>query len=57
VAGSGRVSCIAEDIKINGITREIMQAALIQLAKSLHILGLRTGHPGARTEFSEFAPP
>ncbi len=59
VAGSEQgVTALQMDIKINGITREIMQAALIQAREGrLHILGLmRQAMPGARTEVSEFAP-
>ncbi|HEK1039393.1 TPA: polyribonucleotide nucleotidyltransferase [Proteus mirabilis] len=59
VAGSRNgVSALQMDIKIEGITREIMQVALNQ-AKSarLHILGVMESaisHP--RAEISEFAP-
>jgi len=59
VAGSEQgVTALQMDIKINGITREIMQAALIQAREGrLHILGLmKQAMPGARTEVSEFAP-
>jgi polyribonucleotide nucleotidyltransferase len=46
------------DIKINGITREIMQAALAQAREGrMHILGLmKQAMPQGRTEVSEFAP-
>ena len=52
------VTALQMDIKINGITREIMQAALIQAREGrMHILGLmKQAVPQARTEVSEFAP-
>jgi polyribonucleotide nucleotidyltransferase len=52
------VTALQMDIKINGITREIMQAALIQAREGrMHILGLmKQAMPNARTEVSEFAP-
>jgi polyribonucleotide nucleotidyltransferase len=59
VAGSETgVTALQMDIKINGITKEIMQAALIQAREGrLHILGLmKNALPEARTEVSEFAP-
>jgi polyribonucleotide nucleotidyltransferase len=59
VAGSETgVTALQMDIKINGITREIMQAALSQAREGrMHILGLmKDAMPGARTEVSEFAP-
>ncbi len=59
VAGSEQgVTALQMDIKINGITREIMQAALTQAREGrLHILGLmKQAMPGARVEVSEFAP-
>lgn len=59
VAGSETgVTALQMDIKINGITREIMQAALTQAREGrLHILGLmKQSMPNARTEVSEFAP-
>ncbi|MGB8516310.1 MAG: polyribonucleotide nucleotidyltransferase, partial [Gallionella sp.] len=59
VAGSETgVTALQMDIKINGITREIMQAALTQAREGrLHILGLmKQAMPTARTELSEFAP-
>ena len=59
VAGSETgVTALQMDIKINGITREIMQAALVQAREGrLHILGLmKQSMPSARTEVSEFAP-
>ena len=59
VAGSETgVTALQMDIKINGITREIMQAALSQAREGrMHILGLmKAAMPNARTEVSEFAP-
>ena len=59
VAGSETgVTALQMDIKINGITREIMQAALIQAREGrMHILGLmKQAMPQARTEVSDFAP-
>ncbi|MFZ5523912.1 MAG: polyribonucleotide nucleotidyltransferase [Pseudomonadota bacterium] len=59
VAGSETgVTALQMDIKINGITREIMQAALTQAREGrLHILGLmKQALPQARTEVSDFAP-
>ncbi|MFZ2541588.1 MAG: polyribonucleotide nucleotidyltransferase [Gallionella sp.] len=59
VAGSETgVTALQMDIKINGITREIMQAALTQAKEGrLHILGLmKQALPQARTEVSDFAP-
>jgi polyribonucleotide nucleotidyltransferase len=52
------VTALQMDIKINGITREIMQAALTQAREGrMHILGLmKQAMPNARTEVSEFAP-
>lgn len=52
------VTALQMDIKINGITRDIMQAALIQAREGrMHILGLmKQAMPNARTEVSEFAP-
>ena len=52
------VTALQMDIKINGITREIMQAALTQAQEGrMHILGLmKQAMPNARTEVSEFAP-
>src|SRR3546814_17525429 len=46
------------DIKIQGITREIMQVALAQAKEGrLHILGkMKESIEGSRTELSEFAP-
>ncbi|NOU01500.1 MAG: polyribonucleotide nucleotidyltransferase [Gallionella sp.] len=59
VAGSETgVTALQMDIKINGITREIMQAALAQAREGrMHILGLmKQAMPQGRTEVSEFAP-
>jgi polyribonucleotide nucleotidyltransferase len=59
VAGSETgVTALQMDIKINGITREIMQAALAQAREGrMHILGLmKQAMPEGRTEVSEFAP-
>jgi len=59
VAGSETgVTALQMDIKINGITKEIMQAALSQAREGrMHILGLmKQAMPDARTEVSEFAP-
>ena len=52
------VTALQMDIKINGITREIMQAALTQAKEGrLHILSLmKQALPQARTEVSDFAP-
>jgi len=59
VAGSETgITALQMDIKINGITRDIMQAALTQAREGrMHILGLmKQSMPQARTEVSEFAP-
>jgi len=59
VAGSeSGVTALQMDIKINGITREIMHAALTQAREGrMHILGLmKQAMPQARTEVSDFAP-
>ena len=59
VAGSETgVTALQMDIKINGIAREIMQAALTQAREGrMHILGLmKQAMPQARTEVSDFAP-
>ncbi|MBK9160203.1 MAG: polyribonucleotide nucleotidyltransferase [Nitrosomonadales bacterium] len=59
VAGTeSGVTALQMDIKINGITRDIMQAALAQAREGrMHILGLmKQAMPNARTEVSEFAP-
>ncbi|CAH0349358.1 polyribonucleotide nucleotidyltransferase [Aquabacterium sp. CECT 9606] len=59
VAGTtGGVTALQMDIKIQGITKEIMQVALAQAKEArLHILGKMTeAMSGANTEVSEFAP-
>ncbi len=59
VAGSDRgVTALQMDIKINGITKEIMQVALSQAREGrMHILGLmKQAVPGSREELSAFAP-
>lgn len=59
VAGTADgVTALQMDIKIQGITKEIMQVALAQAKEGrLHILGKMQGAiSGARTELSEFAP-
>ncbi len=59
VAGTTNgVTALQMDIKIQGITKEIMQVALAQAREArLHILGLMKGAMGeARTEVSTFAP-
>jgi len=52
------VTALQMDIKINGITRDIMQAALIQAREGrMHILGLmKQAIPQARSELSSYAP-
>ncbi len=59
VAGSSTgVTALQMDIKIQGITREIMQVALAQAREArLHILGLmQQAVGGARAEVSQYAP-
>ncbi len=59
VAGSENgVTALQMDIKINGITREIMEAALAQARTGrLHILGIMNKEmSGPRTEMSDYAP-
>jgi len=59
VAGTDAgVTALQMDIKINGITREIMEAALTQAKEGrMHILGLmKQAMPQARVEVSEYAP-
>ncbi len=59
VAGSETgVTALQMDIKINGITRDIMQAALTQAREGrMHILGLmKQAMPQARGEVSTYAP-
>src|SRR3546814_272909 len=52
------ITALQMDIKIQGITREIMQVALAQAKEGrLHILGkMKEALDGSRTELSEFAP-
>jgi polyribonucleotide nucleotidyltransferase len=52
------VTALQMDIKIQGITKEIMQVALAQAKEArLHILGkMVEAVAGAKTELSEFAP-
>jgi len=52
------ITALQMDIKINGITRDIKQAALTQAREGrMHILGLmKQAMPQARVEVSEFAP-
>ncbi|OZB76156.1 MAG: polyribonucleotide nucleotidyltransferase, partial [Thiomonas sp. 14-64-326] len=59
VAGSASgVTALQMDIKIQGITREIMQVALAQAREArMHILGvMQQAVGGAREEVSQFAP-
>ena len=59
VAGTeAGVTALQMDIKINGITRDIMQAALTQAREGrMHILGLmKQAMPQARGEVSTYAP-
>jgi polyribonucleotide nucleotidyltransferase len=59
VAGSERgISALQMDIKINGITREIMHAALSQAREGrMHILGImKQAMPQVRSEVSAHAP-
>ena len=59
VAGSEQgITALQMDIKINGITRDIMQAALIQAREGrLHILGImKQAMPMVREAVSEHAP-
>ncbi len=59
VAGTtAGVTALQMDIKIQGITKEIMQVALAQAKEArLHILGVMTDALGsANTEVSQFAP-
>ena len=59
VAGTtGGITALQMDIKIQGITKEIMQVALAQAKEArLHILGkMSEAMAGANTEVSEFAP-
>lgn len=59
VAGTqSGITALQMDIKIQGITKEIMQVALAQAREGrLHILNeMRAALEGSRTELSEFAP-
>ena len=59
VAGTENgITALQMDIKIQGITKEIMQVALAQAKEGrMHILGLmQESSTGARTEVSAFAP-
>jgi polyribonucleotide nucleotidyltransferase len=59
VAGTVQgITALQMDIKIQGITKEIMQVALAQAKEGrLHILGkMKEAIDGSRTELSEFAP-
>jgi polyribonucleotide nucleotidyltransferase len=59
VAGSDKgITALQMDIKINGITKEIMQVALSQAKEGrLHILGImKEAMPAVRPEVSDFAP-
>jgi polyribonucleotide nucleotidyltransferase len=59
VAGSDAgITALQMDIKINGITKDIMQAALSQAKEGrMHILGLmKEAMPASRSEVSDFAP-
>jgi polyribonucleotide nucleotidyltransferase len=59
VAGTeGGITALQMDIKIQGITKEIMQVALAQAKDArLHILGIMNGSmAGAREEVSTYAP-
>ncbi|HLR12637.1 MAG TPA: polyribonucleotide nucleotidyltransferase [Burkholderiaceae bacterium] len=59
VAGTEKgITALQMDIKIQGITREIMEVALEQAREGrLHILGeMQKALEGSRTELSEYAP-
>jgi polyribonucleotide nucleotidyltransferase len=59
VAGTERgITALQMDIKIQGITREIMKVALDQAKEGrMHILGImKQAIPGPRQELSDFAP-
>ena len=59
VAGTDRgVTALQMDIKINGITKDIMKVALDQAREGrMHILGLmKSAVPGPRHELSTYAP-
>ena len=58
VAGTDAgVTALQMDIKINGITKEIMQAALAQAKEArMHILGIMKGAVSGSGEMSAYAP-
>jgi len=59
VAGTERgITALQMDIKIEGITKEIMQVALAQAREGrMHILGImKQALEGSRAEISSFAP-
>ncbi len=59
VAGTDKgITALQMDIKINGITQEIMKVALDQAREGrMHIIGLmKTAVPGPREELSTYAP-
>jgi polyribonucleotide nucleotidyltransferase len=59
VAGTANgITALQMDIKIQGITKEIMQVALAQAKEGRqHILGeMQKAMPHVRTELSDFAP-
>ncbi|KAB2322314.1 polyribonucleotide nucleotidyltransferase [Betaproteobacteria bacterium SCN1] len=58
VAGTDNgVTALQMDIKINGITKEIMQAALAQAKEArMHILGIMKGAVSGSGEMSAYAP-
>jgi len=59
VAGTERgITALQMDIKINGITKEIMQVALDQAKEGrMHILGIMKGSiPNPRSDISAYAP-
>ena len=59
VAGTANgITALQMDIKIQGITKEIMQVALAQAKEGrVHILGkMQEAMPNGRTELSDFAP-
>src|SRR3954454_2609457 len=59
VAGTaGGITALQMDIKIQGITKEIMQVALAQAKEGrMHILGkMQEAMPHVKTELSDFAP-
>src|SRR4030067_285323 len=59
VAGTDNgITALQMDIKIDGITKEIMQVALSQAREGrMHILGhMKQAVPQVRTELSDFAP-